>query len=490
MDETPQPGCFLALVSLAEPMGADVVTPMGHGPALHAARYVLDFLLDNLASAGEHAAGLEIGVYGYRAAPEGLAFEWLLTSPEPEGALASFATLAQSEPPARAEGHPKKWVRNIEAAGPPATAEALARAHRVLAWWAAKNSAGRPPVFVHCATADGTGSTSAMVLRSIRALSVPAGSARVLEWTFEPGQDAGFPSGDLWDMLFGPTEPRPKPVPPSAPAFTTERTFWSQKRGNEPAMWEDAYAIGECGTVAAICDGASDGIFCRDWASRLANRFVQDRPSLATRAEVAAWIAAARTDWQAAIDYPKLRWSQQGKVNETGGSATLVGVEFGEADADGERLWRATAFGDACLLHVRNGDMTAFPVAASDQFNSNPTLLRTKPGIAPAAAFGSGTCRPGDLFLLATDAVAGKLIADAEQGPVDWESYAALAPESWLAEFDELRDANKMVNDDCTLIVLRAAPVVPAERPATDNDSTQDGATLTALGERSHVDPS
>jgi hypothetical protein len=474
-------------------MGADVGTPLGNFPALHAARYVLDFVLDALANVGEAVTGLEIGVYGYRGTPEGdLAFEWLLPEPEPEGALAAFASLNQAELSERADGQPRKWLRGTEAEGPAAPAAALARAHRVLAWWSATHPTGRPPVFLHCATADGAGDQSAAVVRSIRALAVPAGPVQVFEWTFVPGTDAGFPSDDIWEMVFNPPDPRPTLTAPTAPAFTVERTFWSQKRGNEPRMWEDAYALGECGSVAAVCDGASDGIFCRDWAARLANRFVQDRPALTARPEVAAWVAAARKDWQTAIDYPKLRWSQQNKVNETGASATLAGVEFGEAGPDGERPWRATAVGDACLIHSSGKNWLSFPIAAADQFNSAPSLLRTKIGAAaPAATFASGTCRPGDLFLLATDAVAGKLLADAADGHADWEAYSALAPESWLAEFDELRDTGKMVNDDCTLLVLRIAPDAPDDqRSMTENDSTQDGAILTLLGECSNVDPS
>jgi len=472
-------------------MSADVGTPLGDVPALHAARYVLDFVLDALASVGEATAGLEIGVYGYRGTPDGLAFEWLLPAPEPEGALAAFSTLSQAELPQRADGQPRKWLRGTEAEGQAEPAAALARAHRVLAWWSSTHPLGRPPVLVHCATADGAGEQSATVVRSIRALSVPAGPAQVFEWTFVPGAYAGFPSDDIWEMVFNPSDPRPALTAPAAPAFTVERIFWSQKRGNDPGMWEDAYAVGVCGSVAAVCDGASDGIFCRDWSARLANRFVQDRPVLTARPEVAAWVAAARKDWQAAIDYPKLRWSQQNKVNDTGASATLAGVEFGAPGADGERPWRATAVGDACLIHSSGNNWVSFPIAAADQLNSAPSLLRTKIGVAaPAAVFATGTCRPGDLFLLATDAVAGKLLADAADGNADWESYAALAPESWLAEFDELRDTGKMVNDDCTLLVLRVAPGVPDDRPSTtENDSTQDGAILTPLGERSNVDP-
>ena len=320
--------------------------------------------------------------------PDGLAFEWLLPTPEPSGALAKFETLAGAEVRSRAEGQPRRWVRGAEADGPAEPAAALARAHRVLAWWAAAHPDGRPPVFVHCATADGLDGRAAAIVRSVRALAVPGGSVRVLEWTFTPGADAGFPSDDVWRMLFDVGPELESGGQSGEPAFAVERLFWSQKRGNEPELWEDAYSVGPCGTVAAVCDGASDGIFCRDWAARLAARFTADRPDLRTRQAVAAWVAAARTDWRAAIHYPGLRWSQQNKVNETGASATLAGLEVGPPDPSGDRPWRATAVGDACVIHARGGEWLSFPLTAADQFTSAPALLRTKLGVpVPSAGF-------------------------------------------------------------------------------------------------------
>ena len=485
--DSPPPGCLLALVSLAGPMAADVSTPMGEVPASFASRYVLDLLLDGLVAAGPYSQNLEIGVYGYRGTPTGLSFEWLLPTPEPTGALAAFDTLIGVEVPSRVEGQPRKWIRGAEADGTPEPATALARAHRVLAWWAARHPDGRPPVFVHCATADGFNGQARAVVRAMRALSVPAGPTRVLEWTFAPGEDAGFPSDDVWNMLFDAAETRPTIEPAVEPAFAVERTFWSQKRGNEPKMWEDAFAVNEAATVAVVCDGASDGIFCRDWASRMAARFATDRPDLSNRAAVGAWVAAARRDWQAAINYPKLRVGQQDKANETGASATLLGLEVGAIRSGGDREWRATSVGDACLIHVRSPtDWLAFPLTASDQFNSNPTLLRTKLGMpAPPATFAGGTCQAGDLFFLATDAVAGKLLADAAEQEIDWEAFATMVPEEWVARYDEYRDGGTMVNDDCTLLVLRVAPGVPVQPIiTTENDQTQGGVN-TPLGEYS-----
>ena len=174
-----------------------------------------------------------------------------------------------------------------------------------------------------------------------------------------------------------------------------------------------------------------------------------------------------------------------------GASATLIGLEFDPPDATGIRRWTATSVGDACLIQIRSVDeWLSFPIVAADQFTSSPSLLRTKKGIAPPpVAFATGTCRPGDLFLLATDAVSARLIGNAADGPIDWERYSRLEPEECQAEFDSLRDSGDMVNDDCTLLVLRVAPAVSLESEKNkETEPFQDGVVLTPMGGSSDVE--
>lgn len=52
------------------------------------------------------------------------------------------------------------------------------------------------------------------------------------------------------------------------------------------------------------------------------------------------------------------------------------------------------------------------------------------------------------------------MFKDAAAGPEpDWGRYEHLSQDAWRAELDALRRANDMVNDDCTLVVLRVAGV-------------------------------
>ena len=96
----------------------------------------------------------------------------------------------------------------------------------------------------------------------------------------------------------------------------------------------------------------STGIYCRTWADQLAKRFVADRPDVRDPVALAKWVHGLRGEWRAAVEYEKLGWSKQRKVDEVGAAATLVGLEVGPADANGNHPWRACAVGDASRREI------------------------------------------------------------------------------------------------------------------------------------------
>ncbi len=102
----------------------------------------------------------------------------------------------------------------------------------------------------------------------------------------------------------------------------------------------------------------------------------------------------------------------------------------------------------------------SFPIASSEDFGIAPSLLRTRSDTRiPAFLDARGDCLPGDLFLLATDAVAQAFLRDVEQGtPPDWERFPTLDLDTWRAEINDRRARRQIVNDDSTLICLCIPP--------------------------------
>ncbi|VTR91268.1 hypothetical protein, partial : Uncharacterized protein OS=Pseudanabaena biceps PCC 7429 GN=Pse7429DRAFT_3026 PE=4 SV=1 [Gemmata massiliana] len=489
----PPPGCVVLLLSLSAEMTANVVTETGTLTAAAAERRLAAGVVEGLVSAvaAGHATGpIDVAVLGCRALEDG-AFQLISLLPvgDPKPQFLPLAQLARmfALEHATTTDQPREWVTAPECEGEACAPPALARVYQMVSVWLTGRFASRAPVVVHCTTAGALNETYFRTARSLRLLATAHGTPRLLHYVFDPEPEsevverladvsAELPAKDgstrravfvnSWDIrdplsaIFS-YAPRRDTIPwrRGRAGFRTTTTMWTQKLGNAPDQWEDAFALDESSSATAVSDGASAGIFCSIWAQQLSRRFLSDRPDARDPAALNRWVNDLRAEWRTAINYDNLNWSKQARVDQVGAAATLLGLELGPADAQGRRPWRACAVGDASLFWVRaNRLLATFPVVAADQFGSAPLLVRSNPGFRTLALVAAGTCEPNDRFVLATDAVAARLfrsmVADYD---LDWGRFEALDEVDWCAEMDALRKSNDMVNDDCTLIVLRVS---------------------------------
>src|SRR5262249_36544112 len=100
---------------------------------------------------------------------------------------------------------------------------------------------------------------------------------------------------------------------------------------------------------------------------------------------------------------------------------------------------------------------------ASRDFGRAPALLRTLGQFPlPRALVASGRCRPGDVFVLGTDAISQRLLRRVDDGrPVASARLWAVPAGDWVAEVEAERDVRGIVNDDCTLVLVRVDDVAP-----------------------------
>jgi hypothetical protein len=515
--ETPS-GCLVILTPLSAAMAEDARVWLAHRyttdgepeirdlPKSFATRFFADELLEGLVNTlnAGYPVPLDVAVLGYSANEDGaLRLVSLLPVENPTLRFIPLAELAvlPVEPRGR-EGDPRKWTINTECAGTAQASAALAEVYKLVAVWMTGRYAARPPVVIHCTDGEGIDSTYPRIARSLGLLSTVYGPARLLHlglvagiepalcglwpegmpesWTRLaevsaelPAEAEGRPArravsvndwtvADAWSAVFDltPVEDTVAWTAIDSGGFEPAvHALWTQKMGNTPEQWEDAHATNAASGVAAVADGASTGIYCRTWADQLSRQFITSRPDLRDPVMLGRWVHGLRGEWRSAIEYDKLNWSKQRKVDEVGAAATLLGLEVGPLDPEGNRPWRASAVGDASLFWVRDGVLIgSFPVVAADQFGSAPLLVRSNPGFKTLALAAAGVCRPGDRFFLATDAVAARLFKSCALGPgPEWERLESLDMETWRTELDALRKANDMVNDDCTLVALRVA---------------------------------
>jgi hypothetical protein len=224
----------------------------------------------------------------------------------------------------------------------------------------------------------------------------------------------------------------------------TSRHLSVSKRG-EATESEDAAAVRPDAwpVRAAVADGATESVFAGRWAERLVEGMVE-------REATPEALADALPDWQArwraevGAQTPTAPWYVQAKVTE-GAFATLLALEL---QRDGR--WRALTVGDGGLFQLRDGTVQrAWPTAAPDAFTNRPALVPSRSDRSvPTPKTTHSDWRPGDTFLLATDAVAAWLL---RIGPAQARHWTA---DTFRAAVHAARAEDTLRTDDATLLVL------------------------------------
>lgn len=238
----------------------------------------------------------------------------------------------------------------------------------------------------------------------------------------------------------------------AAGAAAVVDAFALPKRGHTTDEYEDAYAVSDVDAFplhAAVADGATESAFARRWAQLLVRGWVEDAPG-SPQAFVRALPGWQRT-WQHAVaaSAQEKPWYAAAKAEE-GAFAACLGLTL-----QPNEHWQALSVGDCVMLQLRGGQrQTAWPLSEPAAFTHRPTLVSSRaPADAVVPAATQGTWRPGDVFLLASDALAAWLL---KAGPARARSWDALA---FARGVQSARDDGVLHNDDVTLvrIVLRPA---------------------------------
>jgi hypothetical protein len=243
----------------------------------------------------------------------------------------------------------------------------------------------------------------------------------------------------------------------------TWQVFRLWKRGCASSEYEDAAAGDATAGRFAIADGTSEASFAAQWARALAEGFVAapGRPWKGLE-----WLAPLRRRWAEEVDQLELPWYAEAK-REEGAFATLLGLAFRPPEDGKPGSWRALAIGDSCLFRTREGRLLrSFPLEHSSEFGNQPRLLgsrsRGPDGFDLDRDGARGRWRPGDRFLLMTDALAQWFLHQTEvEGQPQADIAALLAEadprEAFAAWAEERRDHQGLRNDDVTLIVVDVA---------------------------------
>ncbi len=255
------------------------------------------------------------------------------------------------------------------------------------------------------------------------------------------------------------------------------RAFWLPKDVQEPNGYEDAFRVDSERGLAAICDGVASTLFSGRWASILAESVIAAPPRVHDPAAMEAWLKQSREAWSSTVDEQALAWHQKAKLLEGAGTTLLWVQVVPPSVADGIprpfNVW-GYAVGDCCLFHVRSGNvLQTFPIQDSSRFEDNPHVISSVFKRADIVAFEAmeTQCRPGDMLVLCTDAVASWIMRQLEAGKtIDWERYWQMSAEQWQQWIVGLREGNEIRYDDSTAIILRVGESPPLIRPAKQGE--------------------
>jgi hypothetical protein len=251
----------------------------------------------------------------------------------------------------------------------------------------------------------------------------------------------------------------------------------SPKSGNRPDECEDAgrvvYPIRLSQDGAriirfALADGASESAFSRLWAQVLTGHFVHRPPDFSqlTPDYLEDWLAPCQSEWNRGIPWERIPWHGEAKTR-AGALATLLGITFSRMLGQPRNLkWQAVAVGDSCLFLVRHNELVlSFPLDDARQFGNTPQLLCSNPANnrwdGDAIKLYEGVCQSEDMFILASDALAGWFLAQHAAGEKPWLTLLSFSlgwrerGERWEQWVNSQRQAGTMRNDDTTLIIAR-----------------------------------
>jgi len=246
--------------------------------------------------------------------------------------------------------------------------------------------------------------------------------------------------------------------------------FELPKDVEHPEQNQDAWAVDCRRGVVAIAAGVAASLFARHWARLLTEAAVASPPDPDEREAFLGWLQSCRETWNGRIDASRLAWYQKAKFHD-GAFSTLLWLTLVDppemSDAPSCRL-RGYAVGDSCLFLIREGNVVrAFPLTNAEQLAASPMALGSvdlKHDDRVEFARIDEECRPGDLVVLCTDAVAEWAFREQEAGtPANWERFWDMPEEEWQREVAALREQRRMRYDDTTMLLLRVMTQPKAE---------------------------
>lgn len=261
------------------------------------------------------------------------------------------------------------------------------------------------------------------------------------------------------------------------------RSFKTHKKGENEADCQDAYELNEGIDRYAVADGATLSFFPKEWAEFLVNYFCYKKDIFLSLEDEnwEDWIEPIQQEW---LEYVS-KTVQESKTymlvdrlsRFESALSTFIGIEF---NRDKEE-WNTLIIGDSCLFHQSEFEFRSYPLQKLEDFphrpNSFASFAKDNPVGDPPEVI-SGKVSPGDIFILATDALSKWII---QQDAADnlnniLERLKNIENDEQFEQFvDQARNEEvHLVNDDVTLMFISVEESELSEdKEKTENISSE-----------------
>jgi serine/threonine protein phosphatase PrpC len=245
-------------------------------------------------------------------------------------------------------------------------------------------------------------------------------------------------------------------------------SFTLPKIGEEKTDIQDAYSCGN--SRFAISDGVSTSFLPQEWAKIVVEHFCQDEQNpISTIGQTwQEWLKPLQAQWGKKLieikTNPNLPWYVKWSKNNNCGSATFVGLELHPPNQKGEKIWEALAVGDSCLFQISPTEKNVLfscPLNKSQEFTSITEGCHSLPEYQSCLPkYYPGSYKEGDIFLLATDALAEWILKSYENNEEKWQELLTVKTQEEFEEIiKELRETDSIKNDDTTLVRVKVSTV-------------------------------
>ena len=237
-------------------------------------------------------------------------------------------------------------------------------------------------------------------------------------------------------------------------------SFITHKKAESLDDCQDAIKVNEEHSRYAVADGATRSFFPKQWAELLVGHFCAIPDQSLNGETWKEWLVPIQEEWYKRVEERVKARNQFYLTNSFNAKepavSTFVGLEVDKT----KREWQAIVVGDSCLFHKSEAGFRSYLIEKSEDFTSRPEAFASFPEVNHYdPEFISGEIQSGDMFILATDALAKWILEHKESENLE-EILNQLGQIEIREQFnqfvDQARDDEKirLVNDDVALMLI------------------------------------